>query len=72
MSCMCGDTHCFSCGPAQGNFRCPICGTWLDDGCEHFDEVTGHLKPEFYTKVAEIAAAEEAAEAALALSFLVE
>jgi hypothetical protein len=38
MSCMCGDTQCPSCGPAQGNWRCPLCHAWQDDGCEHFDE----------------------------------
>lgn len=33
--CMCGDLYCHSCGPAQGNFRCPACGRWnLDGGCE--------------------------------------
>jgi hypothetical protein len=47
MTCMCGDTHCGSCGPAQGNSRCPICSSWADDGCEHFDEETGKLKTEF-------------------------
>jgi len=35
--CMCGDTHCSSCGPAQGNWQCPICRAWADDGCEHFE-----------------------------------
>ena len=35
MPCMCGDTYCPSCGPAQGNYRCPACGQWADDGgCE--------------------------------------
>ncbi len=47
MSCMCGDTHCSSCGPAQGNSRCPICRSWMDDCCEHFDEETSQMKPEF-------------------------
>jgi len=47
MTCMCGDTHCSSCGPAQGNSRCPICRAWTDGGCEHFDEETGEIKPEF-------------------------
>ena len=48
MACMCGDTHCPSCGPAQGNSRCRICGTWADDGdCEHIDEKTGDYKPSF-------------------------
>jgi len=31
--CMCGDTHCHSCGPAQGNFQCGFCNEWADDGC---------------------------------------
>ena len=33
--CMCGDTYCFSCGPAQGNSHCYQCGAWeADGGCE--------------------------------------
>lgn len=32
MPCMCGDIYCWSCGPAQGNQRCPNCGHWSDDG----------------------------------------
>lgn len=28
---MCGDPYCGSCGPAQGNNRCPICGRWSMD-----------------------------------------
>jgi len=28
MACMCGDTYCNSCGPLQGNDRCPICKQW--------------------------------------------
>lgn len=47
MACMCGDTHCSSCGPAQGNTRCVVCKAWRDDGCEHVDEDSGLLKPEF-------------------------
>lgn len=47
MACMCGDTHCPSCGPAQGNTRCVICRAWHDDGCEHVDEDSGLLKREF-------------------------
>jgi hypothetical protein len=35
---MCGDIQCPSCGRAQGNWKCPICGAWQDDGCGHFDE----------------------------------
>jgi hypothetical protein len=38
MPCMCGDTYCPSCGPAQGNARCPWCGAWeLDGGCQRPD-----------------------------------
>lgn len=44
--CMCGDTQCPSCGPAQGNWRCPICRTWADDGCEHIGE-DGNLLDEY-------------------------
>ena len=29
--CLCGDTHCSSCGPAQGNAQCYACGRWADD-----------------------------------------
>lgn len=32
MACMCGDICCPSCGPAQGNSRCPACGRWASDG----------------------------------------
>ena len=32
MSCMCGDTYCWSCGPAQGNYKCSVCGKWTEDG----------------------------------------
>lgn len=35
MSCMCGDTYCWSCGPAQGNWHCDSCGAWAEEGgCE--------------------------------------
>lgn len=30
--CMCGDPYCWSCGPAQGNYKCPVCGKWSADG----------------------------------------
>lgn len=32
MPCLCGDTYCASCGPAQGNYRCYVCGAWSADG----------------------------------------
>lgn len=36
MYCLCGDPYCPSCGPAQGNYCCPICGRWgADGGCEN-------------------------------------
>lgn len=47
MPCMCGDFCCPSCGPAQGNSKCILCGKWASDGCEHFDEDSGDYKPEF-------------------------
>ena len=34
MPCMCGDFCCPSCGPAQGNSRCPVCRTWASEGCD--------------------------------------
>lgn len=35
MACMCGDLYCWSCGPAQGNSKCHICGKWdMDGGCD--------------------------------------
>ena len=30
--CLCGDLRCRSCGPAQGNHRCYVCGKWDDEG----------------------------------------
>lgn len=36
MPCMCGDICCSSCGPAQGNSQCPVCGAWASEGgCEN-------------------------------------
>jgi len=32
MPCMCGDIRCWSCGPAQGNYKCDVCGRWSDEG----------------------------------------
>lgn len=72
MTCYCGDTHCWSCGPAQGNTRCPICRAWADDGCEHTDPETGVLRPEFETQLAAIIAAERAAEDAEAAALAAE
>ena len=34
--CKCGDLYCLSCGPAQGNWQCEVCGKWLfDGGCDN-------------------------------------
>jgi hypothetical protein len=32
MPCMCGDLCCRSCGPAQGSYRCDMCGKWTAEG----------------------------------------
>ncbi len=50
--CLCGDTQCPSCGPAQGNWKCPICGEWADNGCDHIDD-DGNLKQEFQAEAEE-------------------
>jgi len=63
--CMCGDTQCPSCGPAQGNWKCPICNEWADNGCEHIGE-DGNLLPEFEAEARRIAEAEYKAEQAYA------
>lgn len=55
MACMCGDYCCPSCGPAQGNWRCPICGEWASEVCEHIDEDTNQLKPEFVAEAERLA-----------------
>jgi hypothetical protein len=52
MPCMCGDLYCGSCGPAQGNVRCSVCGEWAEEHGEHeatamaesADAVIGFLK----------------------------
>lgn len=58
--CLCGDTHCPSCGPAQGNWRCPICRAWADDGCEHLTEDGNDIRPEFLDAARQAEADEEA------------
>lgn len=45
--CLCGDTQCPSCGPAQGNWRCPICRAWADDGCDHITSDGEGIKLEY-------------------------
>lgn len=56
--CMCGDTQCPSCGPAQGNWKCPICRSWADDCCEHMNDDCTDLKEEFKEQAEQIAADE--------------
>lgn len=58
MPCMCGDIQCSSCGPAQGNWRCPICRALADSGCEHVDEGGNSIRSEFRVLVEAIVKAE--------------
>ena len=60
MACMCGDICCNSCGPAQGNWRCPICREWASEGCIHIDG--DNIRPEFQAEVERIAALQAAAD----------
>ena len=63
MPCMCGDICCPSCGPAQGNWQCPICREWRSGGgCEHFDENDNPTSPEVEQQLRDIAAAEAEAD----------
>ena len=61
MACMCGDLCCWSCGPAQGNHRCPICGEWMTERCKHLT-YRGTIRRRFKAEAESIAAAERAAE----------
>lgn len=63
--CLCGDTQCPSCGPAQGNSQCPICRAWADDCCEHVGE-DGQILPAFQAQVDQIEADQRAADDAYA------
>jgi hypothetical protein len=63
MPCMCGDICCYSCGPAQGNWRCPICGEWASEGCKHISSRTGKLKKRYEAQAKRIDEAEAKAEA---------
>lgn len=60
MTCLCGDTECPSCGPAQGNWKCPICRRWATAGCDHVTEDGSAIRPEFQAEADRIAAAEGA------------
>ena len=62
MPCMCGDIQCWSCGPAQGNWRCPICRAWADSGCDHISNRTGQLKRRYQKQAEEMAKQEAQAD----------
>lgn len=62
MACMCGDYCCPSCGPAQGNWKCPICRGWASEGCEHITESGQGIKLEFGAQADAIAQAEAEAD----------
>lgn len=62
MACMCGDICCNSCGPAQGNWRCPLCNAWASELCDHLEEYEGsvRVKPEFESQAQAVCDAEDA------------
>ena len=64
MPCMCGDYCCWSCGPAQGNWKCPICNQWTSEGCQHIGVRSGKLLKRFEKQAERIAKAEAMAEEA--------
>jgi len=66
MPCMCGDICCWSCGPAQGNWRCDICREWASECCEHMAEDGQGYKPEFQDAAEAAQRAEAAADEAYA------
>ena len=51
MSCLCGDYCCPSCGTAQGNWRCELCGAWASDACQHISKRTGQYKRQYLRAV---------------------
>lgn len=62
MPCMCGDFLCPSCGPAQGNTKCYVCGRWASEGgCEDPDKCN---QEEIEIIAAEIALDKELEESA--------
>jgi hypothetical protein len=43
--CYCGDTYCPSCGPAQGNAKCYVCGKWsADGGCDDSEKCNAEAR----------------------------
>jgi hypothetical protein len=59
---MCGDIQCPSCGPAQGNWKCCLCGVWADEGCVHIHPRTGGYKKKYAKAVDDHYRAETEAE----------
>jgi len=66
MPCMCGDYCCWSCGPAQGNWKCPICGEWASEGCKHIGVRSQKLLKRYEKQAERIAKAEAEAEEKMA------
>lgn len=66
MPCMCGDICCPSCGPAQGNWKCPICHQWASEGCDHIDPDSSNIAAPFVDEVERLAREEAEREAKLA------
>lgn len=63
MPCMCGDLYCHSCGPAQGNSRCEMCGAWYaDGGCENPETCAKAAKEWCAAEAKELAEIEAAAK----------
>lgn len=60
MPCMCGDLYCYSCGPAQGNFKCESCGVWTADGGCKDPEACNATVNQMYERYAVELAEEEA------------
>jgi len=69
MACMCGDYCCWSCGPAQGNHKCPICNEWASEGCDHINPRTGKLYGRFRAEARRLREAEAKAEDAMMRDF---
>ena len=62
--CLCGDPYCASCGPAQGNSKCPNCGAWeWDGGCVDPELCAERLRERADAEVEQLREIEEAAQA---------
>lgn len=60
--CICGDICCNSCGPAQGNWRCPLCREWASEGCEHVSAGASAVNRKYQAQAAEIERQERLAD----------